>query len=125
MGLFAMGQAVRREEDPRLLRGEGEFIADLVLPRQAYGYVLRSPHGHARILSLDAAAARVDAGACSAFSRQDDLQADGIGTTRCRMPRKRPDGAPMVQTPHPGLARGQTHYVGDPVAAHVVSGDAG
>ncbi len=32
------------------------------------------------------------------------------------MPRKRPDGAPMFQSPHPGLARERTHYVGDPVA---------
>ena len=115
MGQFAMGQAVRREEDPRLLRGEGEFIADLVLPRQAYGYVLRSPHAHARIVAIGADAARALPGVLGIFTAED-LQADGIGTTRCRMPRKRPDGAPMVQTPHPGLARGQTHYAGDPVA---------
>ena len=115
MGLFAMGQAVRREEDPRLLRGEGEFIADLVLPRMAFGTVLRSPHAHARIVSIGTRAAQAMPGVLGIFTG-DDLKADGIGTLRCRMPRKRPDGSPMVQTPHPGLARGRVHLVGDPVA---------
>ncbi len=53
-----MGQAVQREEDPRLLRGEGAYIADLVLPRLAYGHVLRSPHAHARIVAIDVGTAR-------------------------------------------------------------------
>ncbi len=115
MGQFGMGQSVPREEDPRLLRGQGEFIADVTRPRMAFGYVLRSPHAHARIASLDTRGAAQMPGVLGVFT-SEDLKADGIGTLKVRMPRKRPDGAPLFQSPHPGLARGATHYVGDPVA---------
>jgi len=115
MGQFGMGQAVPREEDPRLLRGQGEFIADMSRPRMAYGYVLRSPHAHARIVSLDTRRAAQSPGVLGIYT-SDDLKADGIGALKVRMPRKRPDGSPLFQSPHPGLARGATHYVGDPVA---------
>ncbi len=115
MGQFGLGQSVPREEDPRLLRGQGEFIADVTRPRLAYGYVLRSPHAHARIVSLDTRGAAQMPGVLGVFTAED-LKADGIGTLKVRMPRKRPDGSPLHQSPHPGLARGAAHYVGDPVA---------
>src|ERR1700730_18536982 len=44
---------VRREEDLRLLRGKGRYVDDVREPNQAHGYVLRSPHAHARIVALD------------------------------------------------------------------------
>jgi aerobic carbon-monoxide dehydrogenase large subunit len=115
MGQFAIGQSVPREEDPRLLRGEGEYIADIVLPRMAWAHVLRSPYAHARIASIDTSRARTLPGVLGIFT-EADLAADGLGTMRCRMPRKRPDGLPMHQSPHPGLARGHAHFAGDPVA---------
>jgi len=115
MGQFGMGQAVPREEDPRLLRGQGEFIADMARPRMAYGYVLRSPHAHARIVSIDTRAAAQIPGVLGIFT-SEDLRADGVGTLKVRMPRKRPDGSPLYQSPHPGLARGAAHFVGDQVA---------
>lgn len=115
MGQFGMGQSVPREEDPRLLRGRGEFISDITLPRMAYGYVLRSPHAHAHIVAIDTRTAAQMPGVLGVFSEKD-LTEDGIGALRVRMPRKRPDGAPLFQSPHPGLARGAAHYVGDPVA---------
>jgi carbon-monoxide dehydrogenase large subunit len=90
MGQFAIGQSVPREEDPRLLRGEGEYIADLARPRMAWAHVLRSPHAHARIESIDTAAAKAMPGVLGVFT-EADLAADGLGTMRCRMPRKRPD----------------------------------
>ena len=43
MGEFAIGQPVTREEDPRLLTGGGNFLDDVNLNLQAWGYVLRSP----------------------------------------------------------------------------------
>ena len=69
MGQFGMGQAVPREEDPRLLRGQGEFIADMARPNMAYATVLRSPHAHARIVSIDARAARRVPGPAMPYSR--------------------------------------------------------
>jgi carbon-monoxide dehydrogenase large subunit len=115
MGQFGIGQSVSREEDPRLLRGHGEYIADVSRPRMAYGYVLRSPHAHARIVKLDTRSAAQMPGVLAVYT-SDDLKADGIGTLKVRMPRKRPDGSPIFQSPHPGLARGATHFVGDLVA---------
>ena len=115
MGQFGIGQAVLREEDPRLLRGQGEFIADVVRPRMAFGHVLRSPHAHARIRAIDTRRAAQMPGVLAVYTAED-LKADGIGTMKVRMPRKRPDGSPLFQSPHPGLARGATHFVGDPVA---------
>ena len=52
MGQFGIGQSVTRFEDPRLLRGEGRFIEDVNLPGQAYMYLARSPHAHARIRAI-------------------------------------------------------------------------
>jgi aerobic carbon-monoxide dehydrogenase large subunit len=115
MGQFGIGQAVQREEDPRLLRGLGEFVADVSRPRMAYGYVLRSPHAHARIRGIDTRAAQQMPGVLAVYTSAD-LKADGIGTLKVRMPRKRPDGTPIFTSPHPGLAREETHFAGDQVA---------
>ena len=47
------GQNVPRREDRRLLQGQGEFADDVWMHRQGYAHFVRSPHGHARILSVD------------------------------------------------------------------------
>jgi aerobic carbon-monoxide dehydrogenase large subunit len=48
-----IGKSVRRREDARLLTGAGQFADDFNLPSQAYAYVLRSPHPHAKILNIE------------------------------------------------------------------------
>jgi hypothetical protein len=48
-----IGKSVRRREDARLLTGAGQFADDFNLPSQAYAYVLRSPHPHAKILNRE------------------------------------------------------------------------
>ena len=52
-----IGQPLPRKEDDRLLRGEGRYADDLHLPGEAYASVVRSPHAHARIRSIDASEA--------------------------------------------------------------------
>ena len=52
-----VGKSIRRVEDPKFLRGRGGYIADLVRPGMLHAAVLRSPHAHARILSVDTSAA--------------------------------------------------------------------
>jgi len=120
MGAFGIGQAVSRFEDPRLLRGGGRFIDDFNLPGQAYAYVLRSPHAHARMDRIDLAAAKAMPGVVGIFT-QADLAADGLGTTRVNFQRKRPDGSPLFARPHPGLARERVRYVGDPIVLVVAA----
>ncbi|MDP6843295.1 MAG: xanthine dehydrogenase family protein molybdopterin-binding subunit [Rhodospirillales bacterium] len=78
MGIVSVGQAVPRHEDPYLLRGEGCFTADVKLPGQAYGYVLRSPHAFARIDGIDTAKALAAPGVLAVLTGAD-MEADGIG----------------------------------------------
>ena len=47
------GQSLKRFEDPRLLRGQGAFVDDITLDGQLYAHVIRSPHAHAAIRSVD------------------------------------------------------------------------
>ena len=61
MQKFGIGQPVARFEDPRLLRGEGRYLADIDLPGQAYAVILRSPHAHARINAINAASVQAAA----------------------------------------------------------------
>ena len=58
----AIGQPVRRREDPRLLTGQGRFTADLAAPGQAHAVMLRSPHAHATITAIDTEAAKAAPG---------------------------------------------------------------
>ncbi len=50
--------AIPRKEDARFIRGQGLFVDDISLPGMLHGAILRSPYAHARILSVDATAAR-------------------------------------------------------------------
>ena len=114
MGEFGIGQPLSRFEDKRLLRGAGRYIDDVDLPRQAYAYILRSPHANARLRRVDLDAARAAPGVIGLFT-EADLAADGLGMNEPNIPRKRPDGSPMFWRAHPGLARGFVRYVGDPL----------
>ena len=71
MGEFALGQPVSRFEDPRLLRGGGRYVDDMVLPRMVFGHVLRSPHAHARIRSINTTAAKAAPGVLAVLTGAD------------------------------------------------------
>ena len=47
------GQPLKRFEDPILLNGKGSYVDDMKLPDMLHAIVLRSPHAHARIRSID------------------------------------------------------------------------
>jgi CO/xanthine dehydrogenase Mo-binding subunit len=55
--LNVIGTRMLRKEDPRFLVGRGRFVDDIALPNMAHAAVLRSPHAHARIKSIDKRAA--------------------------------------------------------------------
>ena len=115
MNKFGIGQPVKRFEDRRLLSGNGRFINDVNLAGQAYAVVARSPHAHARIVSIDLTAARAAPGVLGVFTGED-VAADALGTMAPTVQRKRPDGSPMFARSHPGLALDRVRYVGDPFA---------
>ena len=112
---FGMGQAVRRTEDQRFVTGHGRYTDDINLAHQAYGYVLRSPHAHARILRIDTTAAAAAPGVLGVFTGHD-LAADGIGTMPCLAPVVSRDGSPGKYPPHPCLVTDRVRHVGDQVA---------
>ena len=115
MTKFGIGQGVPRWEDPRLLRGGGRYSDDLDRPGQAYGHVLRSPHAHAAINSIDASAAGRAPGVLGVWTGED-YAASGLGNIPCVVPRQTADGSPMFVPPNGGLRRGAVKMVGDPVA---------
>ena len=112
---FGLSQSMRRVEDPRLLRGAGLYADDLALPGQAFGVVLRSPHAHARLRSIDTSAAKAVPGVLGVFTGAD-LAASGLGPVPCAIPLKNRDGTPRAETPRPALAVDRVRHVGDPVA---------
>ena len=115
MGQFAFGQPVTRTEDPKLLTGRGNYVSDVNLHRQAHGFVLRSPHAHAKILSINTSDAEAAPGVITILTGQDII-ADGIGTTKVTQNHKREDGSPLFSVPHPGLVSDRVRYVGDYIA---------
>ena len=114
MGEFAIGQSVSRFEDPRLLRGGGRYVGDMVLPGMAFGYVLRSPHAHARIRSIDVSTAKAAPGVLTVLIGAD-WQASGWGDLPVPGGLKRRDGS-VFRPPYPALAIDRVCFVGDPVA---------
>jgi aerobic carbon-monoxide dehydrogenase large subunit len=115
MSVQAIGEPVRREEDLRLLKGRGRYVDDAREPYETRGYVLRSPHAHARIACLDAERAQTAPGVLAVFTGED-LRRRGLGTLMPGVRRRRRNGTPAFVCPQPLLAQDRVRYVGDPVA---------
>src|SRR2546425_4319820 len=114
---MTIGEAIKRIEDPRLLVGKGQYIADLSVPGMLEAYVVRSPYAHARIHSIDSAALH----AAASYKKSVIT----VVTARDLPPNLRP--IPMRLTPAPELehalqmplAGNIVRYVGEPVAVIV------
>ena len=115
MNQFGIGQAVRRVEDRRFLTGHGTYIDDVVLPRQAHAFMLRSPHAHARIGAFDTAAAAAAPGVLAVLTGED-VARDGLGPIPCLVPMINRDGAKAPSPQRPALVRDRVRHVGDTVA---------
>ena len=112
MGEYALGQAVPRAEDPRLLTGSGCYVDDFKLPDQAYGFVLRSPHAHALIRAMNTDAAAAAPGVLCVLTGED-YAASGLGDVPSASGRVRRDGSPLYRPRHPALVQGRVRRVGD------------
>jgi CO/xanthine dehydrogenase Mo-binding subunit len=108
------GAPVTRNEDPALLTGEALFVDDLVLPEMWHAALLRSPHAHARIETIDVTVARARDGVIAVYTAED------LGDFW--------QSAPLVVPPPPipdlvfnkrtqvPLAKDKVRYAGEPVA---------
>src|ERR1700751_1758594 len=115
MGEFALGQPVSRFEDPRLLRGGGRYVDDMVLPRMVFGHVLRSPHAHARIRSIDTTAAKAVPGVLAVLTGAD-WEKSGWRDLPSASGNRRRDGSPAYRPRYPALVKDRVRWVGDCVA---------
>ena len=104
-----------RVEDFRLISGKGCFSADLRLPGQLTGVFVRSPHAHARIVSLDSIEARKAPGVVDILT-SDDMDAAGIGSLSLPPPMTGRDGRMLAAPRRPALAGERVLHVGDAVA---------
>src|SRR5260221_13476731 len=103
IGRFGSGRDVQRIEDAGLLAGAGRFADDVSLPSQTYLGFLRSPHAHARIVSIDAGAALAMPGVIAVLTGAD-LVRDGVKPLPVAPIFKRPDGTPGATPLRPALA---------------------
>jgi aerobic carbon-monoxide dehydrogenase large subunit len=115
MGEYGVGQSVPREEDPYLLRGAGRYVDDIGQIGALRGYVLRSPHAHARIRSIDVTVARQMPGVVLALAGNDPA-VTALGTQKPAQPRKRRGGEPAFACSQFALARDTVRHIGEPVA---------
>jgi aerobic carbon-monoxide dehydrogenase large subunit len=127
---FGSGQAVRRLEDDALLAGHGRFTDDFMgdasapvnaavnAEAQSRLVFVRSPYPHARITSIDAAAARAMPGVLH-IATGADLVAAGVKPLAGSAGFKRADGTPSAGPLRRALAHEVVRFVGEPVAAVV------
>ncbi|MGE3334455.1 MAG: xanthine dehydrogenase family protein molybdopterin-binding subunit [Rhodospirillaceae bacterium] len=116
MGRFGVGQAIRRVEDERFLTGNGRYTDDIAVEGQTYLFVLRSPHAHAAITSLEVADARAAAGVIGVLTAAD-LEAMNVGAIPVGAVPRGADGKTAKPPLRPVLATDRVRYVGEPVAA--------
>jgi carbon-monoxide dehydrogenase large subunit len=111
----AVGQPLKRKEDPGFLTARERYVADLPLAGALHAAVVRSPHAHAEIRRIDVAAARRAPGVAGVFTGADVNAA--LGEIPMII------GAEAFDEVHgPGrapLAAGRARYVGEPVAVVV------
>jgi aerobic carbon-monoxide dehydrogenase large subunit len=109
-----MGQKVKRTEDPRLIQGISHYVDDIKLADTLHVAILRSPHAHARISSINIDAAKGAPGVVAVYTGSDI--AGKIGNVPCAM------AHPELKVPqYPVLAQDKVIFVGQPVAAVVAT----
>ncbi len=114
-GLVKFGQPLLRREDDPILRGRARFTDDVPVPGSLYAEILRSPHAHARIRGVDAAAAKAAPGVVTVLSGLE-LAGDWPGSVPVLI---KPDPAELLAPEWSPMATAKANYVGEPVAVVV------
>jgi aerobic carbon-monoxide dehydrogenase large subunit len=109
-----LGRSIIRLEDERFVTGRGRYVADLAVTNALHGIVVRSPHSHARIISVHVDDASRTSGVAAVLTGSD-LDADNIGPLPCAAINI-PMVTPLIVPPCHALARDVVRYVGEPVA---------
>ena len=104
-----VGRSVTRLEDAPMLTGRGRYAADVSFSRELHMRVVRSSHAHARIVAIDASAARELPGCVAVWTSEDVAEIPPIDFRSTRVQGLEPHRQPV-------LARDRVRYVGEPVA---------
>ncbi len=117
MGISALvGTPVKRREDPRLITGQATYVDDIKLTGMYHMAVLRSPYGHARINSIDFAAARKLPGVVAVYTAEDLKGV--VGSVPVAVPVGHIAEGMGIRG---ALAEGKVRFYGDPVAVVIAS----
>jgi len=123
-----IGKPLPRKEDERLVTGKGRFTDDFNLDSQAYAALVRSPHPHARIVAIDAAAAKSMPGVLGVFTGADcaadellPIPHDPVPKTKYDMKLTGPGGGAVFAGPHVLLPAERVRHVGEAVAMVVAA----
>ncbi|NKE43770.1 xanthine dehydrogenase family protein molybdopterin-binding subunit [Roseomonas frigidaquae] len=111
--LPGLGQPLRRLEDPRLLTGGGRFTTDVAAPGALHAVFVRSPHAHARILDVDASAARVLPGVVAVFTAAETAS---LGHNPAVTEIRDAAGARHIEPPRLPIPADRVRHVGEIVA---------
>ena len=115
MALSIIGDSPKRREDARFVTGQGAYLDDLRFDGLVHATVLRSPHAHALIRSVDISTASQAPGVLAVLTAAD-VEADGLTPLRPYVEANVQTGEPFLFAPQPLLAAGKTRFVGEPVA---------
>jgi carbon-monoxide dehydrogenase large subunit len=122
-GYRFIGKPLPRKEDERLITGKGRFTDDFNLDGQAHAVMVRSPYPHARIVAIDAAAAKAMPGVLGVFTGADciadkigPLPHDPVPKTKFDMKLTGPGGSAVFAGPHALLPADKVRHVGEAVA---------
>ena len=113
--ITSIGARVPRREDAALLTGRGRFIDDIERAHQVHAWIVRSPHAHARIVSIDTTDAAATPGVIAVLTHVE-LEMDGVAPLNDPNEVTGRDGKTTINVDHPLLAHERVMHVGDPVA---------
>jgi len=115
-----IGQTVLRREDNRLLKGKGQYVADLLPENTYYCAFLRSPHAHALIKSINISKAQKSLGVYAVLTGQDMFR-DGVGKMTPLWIIPGAEGTEMNEPPRYSITIDRVRHVGEIVAMVVAT----
>ncbi len=121
--LKSVGKPIPRNEDQRLITGKGRFSDDFSLPGQIWAAMVRSPHPHARIVSIDKTDALKMPGVLAVYTgadcRDDGLKAiphNPVPSTKYDVKLRGPGDTEVFAGPNVLLPEDKARHVGEAVA---------
>ena len=115
MGVEGIGASVVRKEDRRFITGKGRYVDDIKLQGMTFAHFVRSPHAHAKVKSIDTAAAMKMPGVVGVLTGKQIVD-DKVGNLICGWAITSKDGSPMKMGAWPAMAPETVRFVGQAVA---------